>query len=44
VDPKSGATLWSDLHKTEGGKVKSGHLLDGLRQAFEEYEKNRNKK
>jgi hypothetical protein len=44
VDPKSGATLWSDLHKTEGGKVKSGHLLDGLRQAFEEYEKGKNKK
>jgi hypothetical protein len=44
VDPKTGSTLWSDLHKTEGGKVKSGHLLDGLRQAFEEYEKARNKK
>jgi len=44
VDPKTGATLWSDLHKTEGGKVKSGHLLDGLRQAFDEYEKARNKK
>jgi hypothetical protein len=44
VDPKTGATLWSDLHKTEGGKVKNGHLLDGLRQAFEEYDKNRNKK
>ncbi len=44
VDPKTGATLWSDVHKTEGGKVKSGHLLDGLRQAFEEYEKARNKK
>jgi len=44
VDPKTGSTLWSDLHKTEGGKVKSGHLLDGLRQAFDEYEKARNKK
>lgn len=44
VDPKTGSTLWSNLHKTEGGKVKSGHLLDGLRQAFEEYEKVRNKK
>ena len=44
VDPKTGATLWSDLHKTEGGKVKSGHLLDGLRQAFDEYEKARNKR
>ncbi len=44
LDPKTGATLWSDLHKTEGGKVKNGHLLDGLRQAFDEYEKSRNKK
>jgi len=44
VDPKSGTTLWSDLHKTEGGKVKSGHLLDGLRQAFDEYEKGKNKR
>jgi hypothetical protein len=44
VDPKTGATLWSDLHKTEGGKVRSGHLLDGLRQAFEDYEKVKNKK
>jgi hypothetical protein len=35
LDPKSGAMLWSDLHKTEGGKVKSGHLLDGLREAFD---------
>jgi hypothetical protein len=44
LDPKSGATLWSDTHKTEGGKVKNGHLLDGLRQAFEDYEKGKNKK
>jgi hypothetical protein len=44
LDPKTGATLWSDLHKTDGGKVKNGHLLDGLRQAFDEYEKNRNKR
>ncbi len=44
VDPKTGATLWSDLHKTDGGKVKNGHLLDGLRQAFDEYEKGKNKK
>ncbi len=35
LDPKSSAMLWSDLHKTEGGKVKSGHLLDGLREAFD---------
>lgn len=41
VDPKSGATLWSGLHKTEGAKVKSGHLLDELRQAYEETEKSK---
>lgn len=42
-DRKSGATLWSDVHKTEGGKVKSGHLLDELRQAYQEAEKARSK-
>ena len=44
LDPKTGATLWSGLCKTEGGKVKSGHLLDGLRGAFENYEKGKNRK
>lgn len=44
VDPKTGDTLWKDYQKTDGGKVKSGHLLDGLRQAFERYDKSRNKK
>ncbi len=44
LDPKTGATLWSDLRKTEGGKVKSGHLLDGLREAFDNYEKGKNRK
>lgn len=44
VDPKSGTTLWSDLHKTEGGKVKNGHLLDGLREAFDGYGKGKNRK
>ena len=39
VDPKSDQMLWSDLHKTEGVKVKNGHLLDGLREAFRSYEK-----
>jgi hypothetical protein len=39
LDPKSGQLLWSDVHRTEGGKVKSGHLFDGLREAFREYEK-----
>jgi hypothetical protein len=41
LDPKSNALLWSDTHKTEGGKVKNGHLLDSLRDAFDSYEKNR---
>ena len=41
LDPKTNALLWSDTHKTEGGKVKNGHLLDGLREAFDSYEKNR---
>lgn len=38
-DPKTNTLLWSGLHKTEGGKVKSGHLLDGLREAFDRYER-----
>ena len=41
VDPKNNAVLWSDVHKTDGGKVKNGHLLDGLREAFNSYEKSR---
>ena len=44
LDPKTGATLWSDLRKTEGGKVKNGHLLDGLREAFDNYEKSKGRK
>lgn len=40
LDPKTNAVLWSDTHKTEGGKVKNGHLLDGLRDAYDAYEKN----
>lgn len=39
LDAKSGQTLWSGLHKTEGGKVKSGHLLDELRDAFRDYDR-----
>jgi len=39
VDPKSGQVLWSGLHKTEAGKVKSGHLLDSLRDAFRDYDR-----
>ncbi len=41
IDPKTNAVLWSDTHKTEGGKVKNGGLLDGLRDAFDSYEKGR---
>lgn len=40
LDPKTNTVLWSDTHKTEGGKVKNGHLLDGLREAYDAYEKN----
>jgi hypothetical protein len=39
VDPKTAAVLWSDVHRTEGGRVKNGHLLDGLREAFDSYDK-----
>jgi len=39
VQPKNGQTLWSGRHKTEGGKIKNGHLLDELREAFRDYEK-----
>ena len=39
LDPKTQQVLWSGLHKTEGGKVKSGHLLDELREAFRDYER-----
>ena len=41
LDPKSNTLLWSDTHKTEGAKVKNGHLLDGLREAFDSYDKGR---
>jgi hypothetical protein len=39
LEPGSNQLLWSGLHKTEGGKVKSGHLLDELRDAFRDYDK-----
>ena len=39
LDSKTSALLWSDVHRTEGGKVKNGHLLDGLREAFDSYDK-----
>lgn len=38
LQPKTGRTLWWSKHKTDGGKVKSGHLLDELREAFRDYE------
>ena len=41
LDPKTGIKLWSDLEKTESSKVRHGHLLDGLRKAFDDYEKGR---
>jgi hypothetical protein len=41
LDPKTDTVLWSDTHKTDGSKVKNGHLLDGLREAFNSYEKAR---
>jgi hypothetical protein len=41
LNPKTGTTLWSDLQKTENSKVRNGHLLDGLRKAFDDYEKDR---
>jgi hypothetical protein len=39
LEPKSGQVLWSSKHKTEGGKIKGGHLPDALREAFRDYEK-----
>jgi hypothetical protein len=39
LDPKTNSMLCSDTRKTDGGKVKSGHLLDGLREAFDSYDK-----
>jgi hypothetical protein len=41
LDPKTNTLLWAGTHKTEGGKIKNGHLLDGLREAFHSYEKSR---
>lgn len=41
LDPKTNTLLWSDTHTTAGGKVKNGHLLDGLRDAFDAYERSR---
>ncbi len=38
VDPKSGNSLWSDIRKTNNPKAAS-HMLDGLRDAFDQQEK-----
>ena len=38
LQPKTGRALWWSIHKTEGGEVKNGHLLDELREAFRDYE------
>jgi hypothetical protein len=35
VDPKTGASLWSDIRKTKDPKTAS-HMLDGLRAAFDQ--------
>jgi hypothetical protein len=39
LEPNGGRMLWCGKHKTEGTKVKNGHLLDELREAFRDYEK-----
>jgi hypothetical protein len=38
IDPKSNNSLWSDVRKTNNPKVAT-HLLDGLREAFDQKEK-----
>jgi hypothetical protein len=38
IDPKSGNSLWSDVRKTDSPKAAT-HLLDGLREAFNQKEK-----
>jgi hypothetical protein len=38
IDPKSNNSLWSDVRKTNNPKAAT-HLLDGLREAFEQKEK-----
>ncbi len=38
IDPKSNNSLWSDIRKTNNPKA-SSHLLDGLREAFDQKER-----
>jgi len=40
IDPKSGNSLWSDIRKTDSPKAAT-HMLDGLRNAFDQKEKGR---
>ena len=38
IDPKTGNSLWSDIRKTDNPKAAT-HLLDGLREAFDQKQK-----
>lgn len=38
VDPKTGNSLWSDIRKTDNPKAAT-HMLDGLREAFDQKQK-----
>ena len=40
IDPKSANSLWSDIRKTDNPKAAT-HMLDGLRNAFDQKEKAR---
>jgi hypothetical protein len=40
IDPKSGNSPWSDIRKTDNPKAAT-HMLDGLRNAFDQKEKGR---
>jgi hypothetical protein len=42
VDAKSGNAVWSDLSKTNSPQAAT-HILDGLREAFEQSSKSRDK-
>ncbi len=38
IDPKTGNFLWSDIRKTDNPKAAT-HMLDGLREAFDQKQK-----
>jgi hypothetical protein len=38
IDPKTGNSLWSDIRKIDNAKAAT-HLLDGLREAFDQKQK-----